>query len=265
MADVPRVACDEHGVIQITVPWSDPKSRFTALFEALVIDWLKEASFAAVARQLCLSLDQVAGIQDRAVRRGLARRKTQRPRRIGIDETSLRKGAEYITVANDLDQNRVLWVGDNRRKQTPNAFYAELGAEGCTQLQSVAMDMWAPCIASTREHVPNADRRILFGKFHIAQHLGRAVDEVRRAENKELVSQGDGRLKKTKYLWLTNLTCPDCCTSSYVVRGQATDATSLAAPQKRLLDGYAEFGALRTRQFVSSQFEAAPSAPRRST
>ncbi|MDP6243635.1 MAG: transposase [Myxococcota bacterium] len=204
MADVPRVACDEHGVIQITVPWSDPKSRFTALFEALVIDWLKEASFAAVARQLCLSLDQVAGIQDRAVRRGLARRKTQRPRRIGIDETSLRKGAEYITVANDLDQNRVLWVGDNRRKQTPNAFYAELGAEGCTQLQSVAMDMWAPCIASTREHVPNADRRILFGKFHIAQHLGRAVDEVRRAENKELVSQGDGRLKKTKYLWLTN-------------------------------------------------------------
>ncbi len=61
------------------------------------------------------------------------------------------------------------------------------------------------------------------------------------------------------------LTCPDCCTSSYVVRGQATDATSLAAPQKRLLDGYAEFGALRTRQFVSSQFEAAPSAPRRST
>jgi transposase len=48
VADVPRVACDEHGVIQITVPWSDPKSRFTALFEALVIDWLKEASFTAV-------------------------------------------------------------------------------------------------------------------------------------------------------------------------------------------------------------------------
>ncbi len=66
------------------------------------------------------------------------------------------------------------------------------------------MDMWAPYISSTREHVPDADRKIVFDKFHIALHLGRAVDEVRRAENRELVSRGDHRLKKTKYLWLTN-------------------------------------------------------------
>ena len=204
VADVPRVQCDEHGVVQVTVPWSDPKSRFTALFEALVIDWLKEASFSAVARQLSLSWDQVDGIQERAVRRGLARRRKQRPRRIGVDETSFRKRAEYITVVNDLDQNKVLWIGDDRRKQTLSAFYTELGVEGCNRLESVAMDMWAPYISSTREHVPDADRRIVFDKFHVAQHLGRAVDEVRKSENRELVREGDGRLKKTKYLWLTN-------------------------------------------------------------
>ncbi|MEO1935288.1 MAG: ISL3 family transposase [Myxococcales bacterium] len=204
VADVPRVQCDEHGVVQVTVPWSDPKSRFTALFEALVIDWLKEASFSAVARQLSLSWDQVDGIQERAVRRGLARRRKQRPRRIGVDETSFRKRAEYITVVNDLDQNKVLWIGDDRRKQTLSAFYTELGVEGCNRLESVAMDMWAPYISSTREHVPDADRRIVFDKFHVAQHLGRAVDEVRKSENRELAREGDGRLKKTKYLWLTN-------------------------------------------------------------
>ena len=204
VADVPRVQCDEHGVVQVTVPWSDPKSRFTALFEALVIDWLKEASFSAVARQLSLSWDQVDGIQERAVRRGLARRRKQRPRRIGVDETSFRKRAEYITVVNDLDQNKVLWIGDDRRKQTLSAFYTELGVEGCNRLESVAMDMWAPYISSTREHVPDADRRIVFDKFHVAQHLGRAVDEVRKSENRELIREGDGRLKKTKYLWLTN-------------------------------------------------------------
>jgi transposase len=157
-----------------------------------------------VARQLSLSWDQVAGIQDRAVHRGLARREKQRPRRIGVDETSFRKRAEYITVVNDLDQNRVLWIGDERKKQTLSAFYEELGPECCARLESVAMDMWAPYISSTREHVPDADRRIVFDKFHIAQHLGRAVDEVRRAENRELVRQGDDRLKKTRYLWLTN-------------------------------------------------------------
>jgi len=168
VADVPRIRCDEHGVVQIAVPWSDPKSRFTALFEALVIDWLKEASFSAVARQLSLSWDQVAGIQDRAVRRGLARRKKQRPRRIGVDETAFRKRAEYITVVNDLDQNRVLWVGDERKRQTLSAFYEELGPEGCVRLESVALDMWAPYISATREHVPDADRRIVFDKFRIA-------------------------------------------------------------------------------------------------
>ena len=204
VAEVPRVQCDEHGVVQIAVPWSDPKSRFTALFEALVIDWLKEASFSAVARQLSLCWHRGAGIQARAVRRGRGRSKKQRPRRIGVDETSFRKRAEYITVVNDLDRNRVLWIGDERRKQTLSAFYAELGPRGCAGLESVAMDMWAPYISSTREHVPDADRRIVFDKFHIAQHLGRAVDEVRRAENRELVREGDGRLKKTKYLWLTN-------------------------------------------------------------
>jgi transposase len=204
VAQIPRVQCTEHGVVQVAVPWSDPQSRFTALFEALVIDWLKEASFSAVARQLSLSWDQVDGIQERAVRRGLSRRKRQRPRRIGVDETSFRKRAEYITVVNDLDQNKVLWIGDDRRKTTLSAFYTELGVEGCDRLESVAMDMWAPYIASTREHVPDADQRIVFDKFHIAQHLGRAVDEVRRAENRELVREGDGRLKNTKYLWLTN-------------------------------------------------------------
>jgi len=74
IAEVPRLKCPEHGVRQVSVPWAEDSSRFTALFEALVINWLKEASFAAVARQLGLSWDQVAGIQDRAVRRGLARR-----------------------------------------------------------------------------------------------------------------------------------------------------------------------------------------------
>ena len=42
MADVPRVECSEHGVVTVAVPWSEPGSGFTALFEALVIDWLGE-------------------------------------------------------------------------------------------------------------------------------------------------------------------------------------------------------------------------------
>ena len=54
-AEVPRVKCPEHGVLQLPLPWSERGSRFTALFECLAIDWLREASLSAVSRRLRVS------------------------------------------------------------------------------------------------------------------------------------------------------------------------------------------------------------------
>ncbi len=51
-------------------------------------------------------------------------------------------------------------------------------------IEAVALDMWDPYIRSVREHVPDADSKIVFDKFHVAQHLSKAVDQVRRKENK---------------------------------------------------------------------------------
>ncbi len=71
-ADVPRCSCPEHGVRQIRVPWAEPGSRFTALFECLAIDWMQEAGRSATARQLGLTWSEADGIMQRAVDRGLA-------------------------------------------------------------------------------------------------------------------------------------------------------------------------------------------------
>lgn len=201
-AEIPRVECPEHGVRQVPVPWAESGGRFTALFEALVISWLKVASFKAVAVQLGLSWDEVDGIQGRAVRRGLARRDLKAPTQIGVDETSFQKRHEYVTVVNDGEH--VVYVGDGRKTETLDAFYEELGQQGCAKLETVAMDMWPAYITSTETHVPDAESKIVFDKFHIAKHLGDAVDKVRRQENRELLSDGDDRLVKTKYLWLQN-------------------------------------------------------------
>jgi len=98
-ARVPRVECRTHGVKPVRVPWAEPGSRFTLLFEWLAISWRKEASLSAIARRLGLSWDEAEGIMQRAVRRGLARRAaentadplTHRVARIGIDEKSFLK------------------------------------------------------------------------------------------------------------------------------------------------------------------------------
>ena len=87
-AEMPRVQCERHKVKQVAAPWSERGSRFTALFETVVIDWLREAPTSAVALHMGLSWDEVDGIMQRAVQRWLQRREVQTPQRIGVDERS---------------------------------------------------------------------------------------------------------------------------------------------------------------------------------
>lgn len=204
VAKVPRVNCEEHGVHQMHVPWAEAGSRFTALFEALVIDWLKEASISGVARLLRMSWDEVDGIMQRAVERGLERREQEVAPRIGVDETSFAKRHEYVTVINDLDGGRVLHVADGRGKEALRSYYDQFSSEQLEELEVVAMDMHAPYIMATHEAVPRAEKKIAFDKFHVAKHLGDAVDRVRRAETKALRDEGDDRLVGTRYQWLRN-------------------------------------------------------------
>lgn len=202
VAQVPRVECSEHGVRQVSVPWGEPGSGFTALFEALVIDWLKEASISAVAEQLGLGWEATAGIMSRAVRRGLERRALKLPRRIGVDEVSYQKRHEYVTVVHDPEQGVVVHLADGRGRECLDTFYKSFPEEERTAVEAVTMDMWEAYIVSTVDYIPGAEKKIAFDKFHIAQHLSKAVDQVRRQENKVLLAEGDERLKGTKYLWL---------------------------------------------------------------
>ena len=203
-AAVPRVECPEHGVLVVRVPWAEPHGRFTALFERLAIDWMREAGRAAVARRLGLGWDQVDGIMQRAVRRGLERRQAEVVPRLGVYEKSFQKRREYVTVVSDLDQGRVQYVGDDRKGKTLDAFYESFSPDQLAGIEAVAMDMWDPYVSSTLSHVPQAEEKIVYDKFHIAKHLGEAVDTVRRQEHKQLQAAGDNRLKGTKYWWLKN-------------------------------------------------------------
>lgn len=204
VASVPRVDCSEHGVRQIRVPWAEEGSRFTALFEALAIDWMKEASLSGVTRVLGLTWDEAAGIQARAVARGLARRQRRVPTKVAVDETSFAKRHHYVTVISDQETGAVIEVADGHGRDVLDAFYAGLTADELAAIETVAMDMWEGYIRPTLEHVPEAERKIAFDKFHVAQHLGKAVDEVRRREHKELSTSGSSVLTKTRYLWLRN-------------------------------------------------------------
>lgn len=203
-AKVPRVDCPEHGVRSVSVPWAEPGSGYTVLFEALVIDWLHEGSVRAVAGLLGLSWGTVDRIMQRAVERGLTRREALQPVNLSVDETSFRKRHEYVTVVTDADRAQVLYVADERTRASLSGFYDGLSEAQRLGIRSVAMDLWPAYISATEAALPQAREKIAFDKFHVAQYLGKAVDTVRRREHKALLREGDDRLKRSRYDWLRN-------------------------------------------------------------
>ena len=209
-ADVPRVKCLEHGIHQVQVPWADRRSKFTAMFEARVIRWLQEASISAVAELFGMSWNAVDGIQQRAVRRGLKRRSFERGRRLatrlGVDETSFQKRHEYVTVVCDQDRGFVEHVADGRKTEVLEDYFKAFEESERASVKTIAIDMWQGYITAIRRWIPEAERKICFDKFHVAQHLGQAVDRVRREENRELKSAGSSVLKGTRHRWLWSST-----------------------------------------------------------
>jgi transposase len=95
-AEPPRSNCPDHGVKAVRLPWAEPGSRFTAMFERLAIEWLLAASQKAVAERLHLSWDEIDAIQERTVKRGLARRQAEPVKHIGVYEKSFTRGHHLL-------------------------------------------------------------------------------------------------------------------------------------------------------------------------
>ena len=64
------------------------------------------------------------------------------------------------------------------------------------------MDMWEPFANSVRAHLTDADDKIVFDRYHLMGYLTKAVDTVRKQENRALATAGDKSLAGSKYLWL---------------------------------------------------------------
>ena len=201
-ASAPRVACPEHGVGQVRVPWAEPHSRFTTLFERLAIDVLSACDVAAAAGLLRLSWDEAWHLIDHAVARGLAAKTLTAPAHVGVDEKAAGRGQDYITVVCDLDAGTVEFIADERRQASLDGYFEQFTTDQLAGIQAVAMDMWEPFANSVRAHLADAEDKIVFDRYHLMGYLTKAVDTVRKQENRALASAGDKSLAGSKYLWL---------------------------------------------------------------
>ena len=214
-ARIPRVRCEKDGVLSLPVPWAGPHSHFTLLFEAMAIAVLQAcATVKGACGLLRIGWEQAQHIRERAVQRGLERRKLDEVHYLGIDEKSFGKGHAYVSILNDLGdvqkgrKARVLEVVPERTKRASKRLIKRtLTPRQRQAVKAMAMDMWPGFMSTAAELLPQA--QVVHDRFHVSKHLGEAVDQTRRQEHRELAAQGDESLKGTKYLWLRGFEQPD--------------------------------------------------------
>jgi len=202
-ARLPRIRCPKHGVVQIEVPWATPFLGITMDLEAEVIrEVLACKTVSGACTVLRMGWDQVRGVMERAVERGMARRTTDEITFIGVDEKALLKRHRYVTLVYDLKTKVVLEVMPDRTEESLLSFYRAWKPARLANIQMVTMDMWGPYKTATMKMVPMAHEKIIHDRFHVAMHMGKAVDRVRIEEHRALMESRDDSLKGTKHWWL---------------------------------------------------------------
>jgi len=195
----PRVHCDKCGVKVVNVPWARRGSGFTLLFEAFVIKLAEDMPINAIAELV----EETDTRLWRTIRHYVSKEHEQldfsNVTKVGFDETSQKKGHNYITVTVDLDTSNVLFVTEGKDADTIKRFRDELIRHGGDpkSITDVNVDMSPAFIRGAQDYLPDSD--VTFDKFHVIKLLNKAVDDVRREESKR-----NELLKGSRYIWLKN-------------------------------------------------------------
>ena len=227
-ARVPRVRCAEHGVHLVNVPWARPGSGFTLLFEVAMLTYAKQMPIAPLAKMAREHDTRIWRVIEHHVNTARAGMDFSQVSDVGMDETSARRGQDYVSIFMDLKERRVMFATEGRDASTVQAFAADLSAHGgepATQIQRVCCDMSPAFIKGITEHLscpPDVDAvpdgpgeperaegqqaaseghqpQIVFDRYHVVAKANEAVDTVRRAEAKTRPE-----LKRSRYAWLKN-------------------------------------------------------------
>ncbi len=195
----PRTQCPDHGVHLALAPWGAPGTGFTLLFEALVMQLAMSMPISNIANLVGEHDTRIWRIVRKHVNQAHLVEDYSNLTKVGIDETSSKRGHKYVTVFVDMDASKVVYVTEGKDSETLADFKDELPDHNCDphQINTISADMSPAFKKGVRENFPWAD--VTFDKFHVIKLMNEAVDKVRKAEQKIVPA-----LKSTRYLWLYN-------------------------------------------------------------
>lgn len=183
---VPRIRMSDGKIQMVTVPWARPGSGFTLLFEAYTMKLIEsEMPVSSVAKRVKVTVPRIWRVFHHWVSKARENISLSDVRRVGVDETSSRKGHNYITNFVDLDTRQLIFCTEGKGTECIKAFVNELEKRGGKRenIKVISMDMSPSFISGYFEYFSRAD--LVFDKFHIVKMLNEALDNTRKAEQSE--------------------------------------------------------------------------------
>ena len=199
-AKVPRVKTKDGKVRLVDVPWAEAGSSFTLKFEHYVLALVQHGmSASSAARHLGHDPRTIFRIIKRYTIAALFDQKLDKVEHLSIDETSSRKGHNYLTILGDRKQKKVVGISVGKSSESMEAALEEMEIRGAKRIdvRYVTMDMSTSYIKGANEQLEQAT--IIFDRFHVMKKMNEALDEIRREERKNYE-----QLKNSRYLWLKN-------------------------------------------------------------
>lgn len=193
--------CDK--VLVERVPWCDGKHSQTTTYRWFLARWAKRLSWSEVATIFHTSWDSVCRAVEHAVDWGLAYRSLEGITALGIDEVAWKKGHTYLTLVYQIGGGvkRLLCIEEHRTEASLRSALSSLGESVCQGVEFVCSDMWKPYLKVIGEQLSQAVH--VLDRFHIMQHFGKALDEIRAEESKQLKRDGyEPVLKKSRWCLL---------------------------------------------------------------
>jgi len=203
-ARVPKVKQADGRIKTQAVPWARKGSGFTLMFEAFAMLLIEnEMPVNKAAKILQVYPNRLWNIFNYWISIAHQENSIEGLDKIGFDETSVKRGHNYVTTMVDLEQRRVLFAtpgkGADCIKQSVD--YLEDKNIDPSSIKQVCIDMSPSFISGCSNHLPNAD--ITFDKFHVMKEVNKAMDELRKLER-----IGNDILKNHKYTFLKNKLSP---------------------------------------------------------
>ena len=202
---LPRGKCRQCGhVFRVRPPWEGLSTHFTKEFEAFALLLMREMPMRKVAEAVGETDTRLWRMLFRQVEAAYAEADYSNVCCVGVDEMSVRKGHEYISVFADLVKKRVLFATAGKDRETWLKFVEALEKHNGHRhaITQASMDMSGAYQSGVAEYCRHA--QVVFDKFHVIKNANEAVDKVRRAEVR-LGGQGIWEaLRKSQWLWRKN-------------------------------------------------------------